>query len=112
MGQRPASEFDKPLDTWIEEEVDIPSFEPIVNEKENRVEFKRTTKKTLQKTFYSEGRSIRAVCADHHYLPVGSKGNYIFACTKCDWNRVAPPVSFKYDQETGKLTRRHTGEQV
>lgn len=113
MAQKPVSEFDKPLDTWVEEEVEIPAFEPVVDEKNNRVEFKRTTKKAIQKTFYSEGTTSKLVCApgQHHYFPL-DKGKYLFGCTKCTWKRFAYPTSYKFDPETGQLTHRITGEPV
>lgn len=104
-------DFDKPLDTWIEEDVDVHTFEPEVDEDNNRVKFKSVTKKIKQRTFYSEGSTSTVVCTDHRYFPL-DKGKYLFKCRHCSWRRIAPPVSFKYDPETGILTRRHTGERV
>lgn len=102
------NKFDKPLNTWIEEEVDMPVFTPEVNEKENRVEYTQTTKKVKQKTFYSDAPPRMVVCSSHEYVCL-SKPNSLFKCTKCDWHRVAPTITYRYDPETKKLIHRETG---
>lgn len=93
---------------FIEEEVDVPSFEPVVNEKKKRVEFRRTTVKATRKTMFVDSKPRRVICKDHKYFPI-DKGKYTFKCMNCDWHRIAPPITFKFDQKTGKLTYRETG---
>lgn len=102
--------FDKPLNQWIEDEVDVPTFEPQVNEAEGRVEFTQTTKKVKRRTMYSDAKPTRIVCSKHEYY-CADKGKYLFKCRNagCQWHRIAPPISFKFDPETGILTHRHTG---
>lgn len=103
--------FDKPTNQWIEEDVDVKVMTPVFNEKTKVVELKEEVKTFKQKTFYADSPQTKIVCNDHRYVCL-DKGKYLFKCKKCTWNRIAPPVSFKFDQETGILTRRRTGEQV
>lgn len=103
--------FNKPLNQWIEEEVEMPVFTPEVNEDEGRVEFTQTTKKVKQKTFYSDSPPRRVVCANHEYICL-SKPKSLFKCTKCDWNRIALPVTYRYNPETKELIHRETGEKA
>jgi len=100
--------FPHPLNTWIDEEVEVPVMTPKVNEKESRVEFTQEMKKVAQKTMYVDSKQTRIVCGSHTYACI-DKGSYLFKCKKCDWHKIAFPVTFKFDQETGILTYRHTG---
>lgn len=104
--------FPHPLNTWIEEEVDVPTFTPEVNEKEGRVEFTQTTKKAKQKTYYSNSKPRKVMCSNHEYVPEGKLGHYKFRCIHCDWTRIALPVSYRYDKEKKKLFHRETGAQA
>lgn len=100
-----------PLNTWIQEEIDVPSFDPVVNEKEKRVEFNQTTKKATQKTYYAHSTPRRVVCSNHVYTCL-DKPKYLFKCTKCDWHKILYPVTYKFDPETGIVTHRETGERA
>lgn len=103
--------FDKQLDTWIDEEVEIPSFEPVVNEQSKRVEFKQTVRKATRKTFYTKPSQRKLICNDHFFYPVDKK-KCVFRCNKCGFNKIAYPVTYKYSPEDGKLTHRETRNQV
>jgi len=46
--------FDKPLNTWIEEEIEIPSMEPIIDKRGNVAGVKQRTTKATRKTHYSK----------------------------------------------------------
>ena len=105
------TDFPHKLNEWIEEEVDVPSTETVVNEKENRVEFKQNTRKATQKTIYLDSKPTRVICGDHHYTCI-DKAKYVFKCTKCDWHKIAFPVTYKFNPETGKLIHRETGIQA
>lgn len=94
---------------FIEEEVNIPSFEPVV--KEDHVEFKQTTKKATRKTFYSDQKPKQVICTNHKYICL-DKGKYSFKCVKCSWHKIAFPHLFKFDPETGILSNRKTGARV
>ena len=104
-------EFDKPTDQWIDEEIEIPVMAPQLNEETGKYEITRTTKKVTQRTFYAHTTPTKVICKDHQYICL-DKGKYLFKCIHCDWHRIAPPVTFKFDPTTGKLTYRKTGVQV
>lgn len=106
-----AEEFDKPLNEWIEEDVDVKVMTPTFDPETKKVELKQEIKRVKQKTYYSDSAPTRLVCTDHVYRCI-DKGKYKFKCVKCDWHRIALPVSFKFDEATGILTRRDTGVRV
>lgn len=99
--------FNKPLNEWIEEEVEVPSFEPIVNEKMKRVEFKQTTRKATKKTFYAKSEPRKLLCSsgEHFFYPKDRKKS-IFACNRCGFHKVAYPVTYKYNQDSGQLQHK------
>ncbi len=105
------ADFDKPLNTWIEEEVDMPVFTPKVNEAAGRVEFTQETKRVKQRTIYSDSKPTRVVCGAHEYACL-DKGKYLFKCKKCDWHKFAYPVTYKFDPTTGIITYRSSGIRV
>jgi hypothetical protein len=101
--------FDKPLDTWIEESVEVPTFTPHVNEAESRVEITQGKKTVKQRTIYTKGVERKVICSNHHYVSL-DRGRYLFRCTKCDWSRVAYPHTYRF--ENNKLINRKTGEHI
>lgn len=103
--------FDKPTNTWIEEEIEMPVMVPHVNEKEKRVEIVQEMKKVKQRTFYADSPQKRVVCNNHHYLCI-NPGRYVYKCSRCDWHRIAFPISYKFDPTAGTLTHRKTGQVV
>lgn len=103
--------FDKPLNVWTEEEVEVPTFKPVLNEKENRIEIVQSTTKLKQSTIYVDSKPSTIVCKEHTYF-CKDKGKSLFKCKNCTWHRIALPVTFKFDSDTGILTRRLTGERV
>lgn len=106
-----SDKFDKPLGVWIDEEVNVRTFEPEVDEKNKTVKIVAKDKKYHQKTIYVDSKPSTIVCKEHIYF-CADKGKYLFKCRHCAWHRVALPVTFKFDPETGILTRRLTGERV
>ena len=106
-------EFDKPLNEFIEEEIEIPAFEPVVNEKMKRVEFRQTTKKATRKTFYAKSTPRKLMCApgEHFFYPKDKKKS-LFACNKCGFHKIAYPVTYKYYPETGQLVHKITKRSV
>lgn len=103
--------FDKPTNEWIEEDIDLQVMSPVFNPETKRVELKEETKRVKQRTYYSDNPASRVVCNSHHYLPF-DMGKYMFKCSKCDWHRIAPPVTFQYLPDTGELVRRKSGQRV
>jgi len=105
--------FDKPINKWIEEDIEIPVMTPKVNEKEKRVEFTQTTQKAKRKTFYSDSPSKKIICAKGtHVFNCIDKGKYIFKCKNCDFHKIAFPVTYRFNEQTGKLIHRITGNTV
>ena len=103
--------FDKPLNKWIEEEVEIPVMKPKINKAKGRIEFTQSKQKATQKTYYANSPQKRVVCDDHFFVLI-NPGKYIFKCKNCDWHKIAYPVTYRYNPETGKLTHRKTGVQL
>jgi len=103
-------QFDKPVNQWIEEDINVDVMTPVVDEK-GKIKIEKQTQTFKQKTFYAQSTPNRVVCNEHIYF-CQDKGKYLFRCTKCDWNRVAPPITFKFDESTGILTRRLSGVRV
>lgn len=101
--------FDKPVNEWIEEEVEIPSFEPRVNEAKKRVEFVQATKKATRKTYYASSPARKVICAggQHKFRSLDIHKS-LFKCRECDFHKIAYPVTYKFNQETGKLIHRKT----
>jgi hypothetical protein len=99
------------LNEFIEEDVQMPVMTPVVDEKNGRIEFKQEMKTVKQKTMYVDSKATKVICNAHVYVCV-NKGKYHFKCTKCDWNRIAPPVTFKFNPETGILSYRENGIRV
>jgi len=105
--------FDKPTNEWIEEDIEINVMTPKVNPEMGRVEFKQTKQKAKRKTFYSDSPNKKMICADgEHVFNCLDKGKYIFKCKNCDWHKIAYPVTYRFNKQTGKLTHRVTNNQV
>ena len=99
------------VNEFIEEDVPIEVTTPVYDPKTKKVELKKETQTFKQKTYYSDSPPKKIVCNEHTYVCV-NKGRYLFQCTKCDWRRFALPVSFKFDPDTGVLTRRNSNIRV
>jgi len=103
-----SKKFNKPTNEWIEEDVDIKVMTPTFDPETNTVKLKEEIKKVKQKTYYAQSTPSTVICAEHVYR-CENKGRYLFKCTKCAWHRIAYPVSYRFDPETGILTNRKTG---
>lgn len=103
--------FDKPTNTWLEEDVDVSIMTPVFDPETHKVEVTETVKRVKQRTFYSDSPATKVVCNHHHYQMI-NPGRYMFKCIHCDWHRIAPPVTFRFLPETGELVRRDTGQRV
>lgn len=103
--------FPHPTNQWIEEDVEVPSYEPQVNEEEKRVEFNQKKQLMKQKTIYVDTKPVQVICGNHVFECV-DKPKYLFKCTKCDWHKIAYPVTYRFDPETGFLTHRNGGQRV
>jgi hypothetical protein len=103
--------FNKPLNQFIEEEVEITTMTPVVDQESSRVTFKMGKEKALQKTYYASSTPKMIICKDHSYKPLDPK-RYIFKCEKCDWHYKAMPVTHKYHPEDNTLRLRSNGQKV
>lgn len=103
-----SKKFPKPTNQWIEEDVEVKVMTPVFDPKTRNVTVKEETKVMKQKTYYSDSKPSTVVCAEHVYRCV-DKGKYLFKCTKCRWSKIAYPVSYRFDPETGILSNRITG---
>jgi beta-N-acetylglucosaminidase len=104
------AKFDKPLNEWVEEDVEVPVLTPEFDEKKKTVKIKRENQIFKQKTFYSNAPQRKVICAQGtHKFACTNKGKYIFKCVKCDFHKIAYPVTFKFDPKTGILSYRKTG---
>jgi hypothetical protein len=106
-----ADKFDKPVNTWIEEEVDVKVISPSFDHKTKQVTLNEEVKKAKQRTYYSDSPANVVVCSHHKYKMI-DRGKYLFKCINCSWHRIAPPVTYKYNPETMELRRRDTNERV
>lgn len=97
------------LNEWSEETVEIPVMTPQVNEESGRVEFKKENQKIKQKTMYVDTPAKMIVCGKDHVYDCLDRGKYIFKCRNCDWHKIALPITFRFDPETGILTYRENG---
>lgn len=82
-----------PLDTWIEEEVEIPSFETEVDKRGNVVSVKPSTRKGTVKTIYSNPTPEKLSCpVGKHDYRITDKHKHIASCPNCMKNRYIRPV--------------------
>lgn len=99
--------FDKPIGEWIEEEIQIPVMTPVVNEKKGRVEFKQRMTTAITRTMYSDNKPRVVICKNHFFLSFDKK-KCIFRCRRCNYHKIAYPVTYRFNQQTGKLTHKET----
>ena len=99
--------FDKPTNTWIEEEIEITKYTP--TQEGGQTKFKKEIVKVPQKTMYVDSPAKRVMCpTGQHYFFCIDKHKYIFACRYCQYKRQVFPVSYRY--EDGKLINKETNE--
>lgn len=103
-----SKKFDKPVNQWIEEDVEVKVMTPVFDPKTKNVTIKEEVKTAKQKTYYAQSKPSTIVCSEHIYR-CKDKGKYLFKCTKCSWHKIAYPVSYRFDPETGILTNRVSG---
>lgn len=103
------NEFPHKLDTWVEEEIDIPVIEPVLNEKQEVVGIKHTTRKATQKTMYTKAVETKVSCSDgsHDYF-IPDRHNHVAHCKSCKKKRLVRAVYEKVID--GHVLDRYTGE--
>lgn len=103
------SDFNKPLDEWVEEEVKVPSYEVKFDKgKPTHIEETEVTRKI--KTIYTKVVPVKMSCKDmKHNWYMLDKRKHIAACTNCIKHRYLRAI---YETiKDGKIIDRDTGEQ-
>lgn len=101
--------FNKPLNTWIEEDIPVQSKQFIPDpDNPSGGRITTVTKMEKQRTMYINAPKEKYRCRrGEHVFRVRDKHKWIFSCTICPYSFKAYPGSFKF--EDGKLIRRETG---
>lgn len=96
------------LDTWMEEPVEVPSFQAVVNKKGDVVGIEKGTTTKYIKTIYSKVEPKKMSCADRqHFWVMTDKHRHIASCRNCTKNRFLRAV---YEAiKEGHIIDRETG---
>jgi hypothetical protein len=89
---------------WIEETVTVTEMVPELG-KDNKLTFTPKEKTYIEKSIYFDSPKVKIRCADQDHLFYKIKPN-TYACEKCQYVRVAHPITYKYNPETKKLELR------
>jgi hypothetical protein len=96
--------FNKPVNKWLEEEVNVEVNVPKLNPKTGKIRgIEKVDMPATERTYYSDSPPKTTVCGNHYYECV-DKHKYIFKCKHCNYHRIAHPVT--YNLVNGKLIRR------
>jgi hypothetical protein len=103
--------FDKPLDEWVEEEIEIPVIEPVLNKKMEVVGLKHSKRKASQRTIYTQSKEERISCSKgQHNWHIPDKHDHVAHCYNCTKKRMIRAV---YERVTGgKILDRSTGDLI
>lgn len=99
--------FDKPLNTFIEEEVPVKKnrFDP----QSGRIT--SVTQMEKVKTMYIDAPAVKHRCKDgEHVFKCVDNHRYIFSCLNCRYSRKVYPTTYEF--KDGKLIHRITGNIV
>src|SRR5690606_26738306 len=100
-------EFPKPLNQFIEEEVEVDVVRPMLDEANpEKKTFVRRREKFTQKTMYIDAPKKKITCPDKDHLFEPTSTPNHFACTKCNFTAIAHPHKAKYNPSTKKLEPR------
>lgn len=103
-----SEDFDKPLDKWIDETVNVRTLVPVMDEKNKRVKLEYQDVPTKQRTMYVNPPSRKVMCAaGEHEFYCADKHKYIFACNRCSFKRQVFPTTYEF--KDGNLIHKITG---
>lgn len=105
------NDYPFPVNEWTEKEIEVPALKGEFDDSGNFKGIKRGTKKAKQRTYYAQTTPRRVVCSQHEYF-VLDRGKYILKCKHCDWHMQTYPPTHKFDEATGILTYRKTGQRL
>ena len=98
-----------PLNTFIEEDIPVQKikFDPETKKITRVVEMEK------QQTMYVEAPLKKIRCKPGtHVFRVLDKNKYIFICKNCRYKTRVHPAYFSFDEKTGSLASKTTGEHV
>jgi|ERR1035437_647725 hypothetical protein len=106
------SDFDRPINEWQNEKVEIPVITPEINSKGQVTGMKQGVRVATQKTLYSHvGEPQRISCNDkQHNYTVPDPHIHEAICGNCKKRKFIRAV---YEMvKDGKILNRDTGEQI
>lgn len=110
--QEDISKFPHPLNQDVVEQVPVEKIAIDFDEK-GRPQASVKTVMQKQTVRYIHVPKSRIRCpAGQHIFRVYNMQKYLFACTKCPFVRKVFPTTYRFDEATGKLIHRITGQAV
>lgn len=104
-------EFDKPLNEWVQEEIEIATIEPVLNEKHEVVGLKHGKRKAYEKTMYVNAPETSVDCGKgSHMWHIPDKHKHVAFCKKCPKRRLIRAVYERVIE--GKIVDRDSGELI
>ncbi len=105
-------DFPFPLDTDIEEQIPVKKLGVDIDEDGNaKVSVKTVLEK--QTVRYMNVPKEKHRCKDgEHVFRVFDSGKWMFACVNCPFVRKVYPTTYRFDEASGKLIHRRTGQSV
>lgn len=106
------SDFPHKLNEWVEEEKEIPTFDPIVDKKGNITGVKEGIRKVSEKVMYTQLSTPQILSCNElqHYWFIKDRHSHIAHCKKCKKRQFIRAV---YEQvRDGKILNRDTQEQI
>lgn len=106
-----AKEFDKPLDTPIDEEVEVERIGFELSPDGKSATAKRVKDKVKVKTVYSKKELYSNICSDYnHSWTVPNIHNWVAVCTQCPKRVYLNPLT--QTVKDGKIINRSTGQHI
>lgn len=107
-----AKDFPYPLDTDIDEQIPVKKLGVTLDDKGN-ARVSQKTVMTTQRVRYMNVPKVKHRCKDgEHIFKVLDSGKYLFSCTQCPFVRKVYPASYRFEESSGKLIHRYTGQVV
>lgn len=104
------SDFNKPLNEWLEEDVEVPVFEAKFDKKGNIEGIEKGTATRHIKTMYTRSDPVKMCCADRtHQWFMSDKRRHIASCRKCTKSRFLRAIYEHIDLDE-HIRDRITGE--
>lgn len=105
------TQFDKPLNQWIEEEVKVNAIRPVMRQEGDKIrtEYKSIETTQTQKSIYVESKERKIGCSKgHHDCFMEDRHKYIVGCNQCELHWKISPLH--HDIKNGQIVFRDTGK--